>query len=450
VNGGLLHVGRDMAEHVAQLAEAVRGHRMAGNGDAQSRRFVEAFVRPFGIDVAATPRLVDALERLAASPASRPQGDPIWAPLARRRLAPRAAELERVAQAARSASAARQTAKLAREERRKARDVERRAKMAERVSREEQRRAQHAEEEVAGRQQRLESLIVDFARLDDTRRRNFLRGIVERIPADSFIDLHAATPPGKLDYPHADIYLRVATRNETFRLRACGKEPFTVEWIHTHVGAGDVFYDIGANVGVYSLIAAKQPGGPARVFSFEASYASVASLCANVVINGVGDHITPMPVALSDRTGMNVFSLRDLEPGAARHALGAVATEDGPAVYQQPVMTYRLDDLIAAFDLPAPNHIKLDVDGGELEVLEGAAKTLASPTLRSMLVEVSTSLSGAVTEILERHGLRLHSKVAVLNKAGEYAVWYGLFDRQHAGARVGGDDQARPVIEVTR
>jgi FkbM family methyltransferase len=195
------------------------------------------------------------------------------------------------------------------------------------------------------------------------------------------------------------------------------------------VRAGDVFFDIGANIGVYSLVAAKQPGGPARVFSFEASYASIASLCSNIVLNQAAGQITPMPVALSDTTGMNVFSLRDVEPGAARHALGSEAPEDGPAVFQQPIMMFRLDDLIDQFRLPPPNHIKLDVDGGELAVLEGAARTLALPALRSILVEVSTSLSAAVTSALEKHGLTLQSKVSVRNKAGEYAVWYGLFGR---------------------
>ena len=71
----------------------------------------------------------------------------------------------------------------------------------------------------------------------------------------------------------------------------------------------------------------------------------------------------------------------------------------------------------------------MDVDGGELAVLDGAARTLQSPSLRSVLVEVSTSLSAAVTAGLHRHGLRLQSKVSVKNKAGDYAVWYGVFGR---------------------
>jgi hypothetical protein len=47
-----------------------------------------------------------------------------------------------------------------------------------------------------------------------------------------------------------------------------------------------------------------------------------------------------------------------------------------------------------------------------------------------MLIEVSTTQSGAVSDLLERYGLRLDSKVTVTNKAGDQAVWYGLFARE--------------------
>src|SRR4030095_11400690 len=65
VNGGLLHVARDFDEHLAHLDAAVRGPVAA---DPQCQRFVEAFVRPYGVDVPATPKLVEALESLAAAP----------------------------------------------------------------------------------------------------------------------------------------------------------------------------------------------------------------------------------------------------------------------------------------------------------------------------------------------------------------------------------------------
>ena len=451
VNGGLLHVASDFAEHLAQLEDAVRSPQVQ---DAHARRFVEAFVRPHGIDVAATPRLVDALETIARAPAAPHDDEPVWTRWVRPRLARRSAELERQARAELDARAARHASKEAREAKRRAREAERRAQLAEKARREAEKamqdadqRARRAEAERITRRQRLDTLAADFSGLGEVERRNFLRAVIDSIPADSFIALHAATKPRRLDYDRADIYMRVTTKGEEFRLRACGKEPFTIEWIHNRIGAGDVLFDIGANVGAYSLVAAKKPGGGARVFSFEPSYASITSLCANVILNNLGDQVTPMPVALSDRTSMNVFSLRDLEPGSARHALGAGDTEEGPAVYQQPVMTFRLDDLVESFGLPRPNHIKLDVDGGELAVLDGASRTLSSPTLQSMLIEVSTSLSSAVTAALERHGLRLESKISVKNKAGEYAVWYGLFGRQSVADEVSGATaDAQPVI----
>jgi FkbM family methyltransferase len=193
---------------------------------------------------------------------------------------------------------------------------------------------------------------------------------------------------------------------------------------------GDVFYDIGANVGAYSLVAVKKPGGGPRVFAFEPSYANVDSLCANIVLNDAADQITPIPFALSNADALTVFSLRALEPGSARHTLGDGPSEEGPTLYRQPVMTFRLDELIDRYGLPWPNHIKLDVDGGELAVLEGATRALASPALRSMLVEVSVSLSDDITAVLVKQGLALATKVDVRTKVGEQFVWYGLFTRE--------------------
>jgi FkbM family methyltransferase len=171
------------------------------------------------------------------------------------------------------------------------------------------------------------------------------------------------------------------------------------------------------------------------VFAFDPSYANLASLCANILTNDAVDQITPVPVALSNASEMTVFNLRTLEPGGARHTLGDAPSKEGPTLYPQPAMTFRLDDLVERFRLPPPNHIKLDVDGGELAVLEGAVKTLASPGLRSMLIEVSTSMSNEVTQALEPLGLRLEAREHVRNRAGECLVWYGLFTREMAQGR---------------
>jgi FkbM family methyltransferase len=273
-------------------------------------------------------------------------------------------------------------------------------------------------------------LISSYLALAHGDRIRFVKATVDSIPPELWLDIQTGEP-GRLDFPDADIHLRVTTKAERQRLHACGKEPWTVEWIRRTVRPGEVLYDIGANVGAYALVAAKKPEGPSRVIAFEPGYANLTALCANVVLNGAIADVTPLAVALSNRNGLATFQLRSMAPGAARHVLGpGVPEDDEPPVFPQPVVTWRLDDAVDRLHLPAPNHIKLDVDGGETSVLEGAARTLESPALRSMLIEVSTSLSEEVTALLAGHGLRLRSKVNVRNKAGEYLVWYGIFARE--------------------
>jgi hypothetical protein len=104
VNGGLLHLAASVPEHLEQLGAAVAA---PGGADERCRRFVEAFVRPHGADVPATPKLVDALEALAAQPAVAPARIPLTAPAARALLTPRGERLRRAALLVREAKAAR-------------------------------------------------------------------------------------------------------------------------------------------------------------------------------------------------------------------------------------------------------------------------------------------------------------------------------------------------------
>lgn len=219
-----------------------------------------------------------------------------------------------------------------------------------------------------------------------------------------------------LDYSEAKIVLDVESRVEYgTRLHSCAKEPETIDWIQTFFRPGDVYYDIGANVGAYALVAAKRFRGDVQVYAFEPSYPTFKQLCTNVVINDCQDCITPLQVALSDQTGIAVLNYSSLVPGSALHALGEACDYKGdkfrPAV-KQPVLAFALDDLIRQFALSPPAHIKLDVDGIELSILRGAEKTLASTVLRSVLVEIleGDAHSMEVVSFLERCGLTLHSK----------------------------------------
>jgi FkbM family methyltransferase len=196
---------------------------------------------------------------------------------------------------------------------------------------------------------------------------------------------------GLLDYPGDPIRLVVDSEAELPRLNSCRKEPETVAWIERYVRPGDVVFDVGANVGAYSLVVDRATGGRSTVYAFEPSFSTFAQLSRNVVLNGSQGRIIPVLLALSDLNGMATFNYSSLAPGSALHALGNSVDGRGepfrPAL-SQPVLSYRMDDFVAQFSGKAPNHIKLDVDGTELKVLQGAPHTLADPALRTILVEV--------------------------------------------------------------
>ena len=177
----------------------------------------------------------------------------------------------------------------------------------------------------------------------------------------------------KMDYERYDIWLNINSQTEyKVRLNSCKKEPDTVQWIENFLQAGDVFYDIGANVGVYSFVASKYFQGQLKIYAFEPAFMNFNQLCKNIYINKCQDNIIPLQIALSDQTILNNFNYSSLTIGGAQNTLGEAINEKGAAfspVFTQYTLSYRIDDLIENFGLPVPNHLKIDVDGIEFLVL---------------------------------------------------------------------------------
>jgi FkbM family methyltransferase len=230
----------------------------------------------------------------------------------------------------------------------------------------------------------------------------------------------------RIDYDGAEIVIGVTSRAEIMsRLRPGAKEPWTVRWIEQSVRPGDVLYDVGANVGSYSLIAAAQPVDDLRVVAVEPGYASYAALCDNVVLNGFQRTVTPLPVLLSERTGMVELGYRSIDPGAAEHLLPPGAS----VAYRQPVLSFRLDDLVSTAGVPPPTLLKIDVDGAEAAVFAGAPRMLASPALRSILVEIKRDLTDEIVPHLAEAGFAVRTRVDDRDGQPLRDVWYGIFDR---------------------
>lgn len=210
---------------------------------------------------------------------------------------------------------------------------------------------------------------------------------------------YSAGPLLEMGYPGADLKLVTASHK---RQHEHESEPYISDWIERCFEEEDVFYDIGANVGTYSLIAAGVGLPRGHVYAFEPSFSTYAVLCDNVFVNGLGDRVTTLPVALGARTALETFRYSNLRPGAAKHNWPT-----GKTAYTHRVLGYRLDDLVGHLELPLPNVVKIDIDGGEPDLLRGAAKTFSSPALRSLIVELLTWTQGDVVAELARHGFEL-------------------------------------------
>ena len=191
------------------------------------------------------------------------------------------------------------------------------------------------------------------------------------------------------------------------------KEPETIEWIDTF-RPGETLWDIGANVGIYSIYAGVK--GITTV-AFEPHFANYHQLCTTIAVNGLLDMITPLCLAFAESKSVSAMNLASVEVGTSMSNFGAALDFRGQpfeAAFRQGMIGYDLDSFVEDFGIQIPDHIKIDVDGIELAIVGGARKTLANPKLQSVsieLIESDTAQVGAVSEIMERAGLHfVHKK----------------------------------------
>ena len=193
------------------------------------------------------------------------------------------------------------------------------------------------------------------------------------------------------------------------------KETDTIRWIDSFPN-DCVFWDIGANVGVYSLYAAARSN--VSVISFEPLAANFHVLCRNIEINGLGARITAYCAALSGVTELGVLNMASSSMGSALSQFGRpgemspYCTNENKTGPMHGMIGYSIDDFISQFEPAFPNYLKMDVDGLEWQILQGAQKTLRDARLHSLVVELSLSNQKenlqAVT-FLEKSGFRLRS-----------------------------------------
>ena len=129
----------------------------------------------------------------------------------------------------------------------------------------------------------------------------------------------------------------------------------------------------------------------ATVYAFEPEAASYATLCGNIFDNNLGQRVKAYCLGISDMPGLGEILLSSLETATSGHQVNvARATPGAPhtAQFPQGVVTRTLDALVYEDGLPCPTHIKIDVDGLEHAIIDGAARLLGDPRLRSVLIEL--------------------------------------------------------------
>lgn len=229
----------------------------------------------------------------------------------------------------------------------------------------------------------------------------------------------------------AVIRIGVSSEIELFRVDTYAtKEPETLDWLDQNLRDGDVFVDVGANIGLYSLYAARiKP--KCQVYAFEPAFQNYARLCKNIMVNDV-QNVIPCSIPLANQERFDYFYVSDVQPGSAFHSFGQSSEYQAGAQkpsLRQGAFSLCLDTLVTKHGLPQPALVKIDVDGIEEKILEGARTILQSKQLRTLLVEwgareaedtarlkrllegCGLALSGTSRWMIEQDGLRTQNLI---------------------------------------
>ena len=189
---------------------------------------------------------------------------------------------------------------------------------------------------------------------------------------------------------HNSIEMKFCVPNSLSSYRAktfSSKEPETLEWIESF-NEGSIFWDIGANIGLYSIYAAKYNN--VQVYAFEPSVFNLEFLAKNIYKNALPEKVKIFPLALSNHPGFNLFKMNNPVWGGALSTFGEDYDQNGESfktTFEYTVAGMTADKAVELLSAPKPNYMKIDVDGIEHLILEGCESILK--TVNSVLIEIN-------------------------------------------------------------
>jgi FkbM family methyltransferase len=240
-------------------------------------------------------------------------------------------------------------------------------------------------------------------------KRSILVWFKEFIENDSYIIFNVLNKNINFFAPNQIIQWRV----ETFLT----KEPETLEWIDGfHNKKKIIFWDIGANIGLYSIYAALKHKD-IEIVSFEPSTSNLRILSRNISINKFEDKIFIYPSPLTKIENQRlIFEESDFFEGSSNNTFGEGIDFTGKLL--KPKNRYKIfgtniNHLIKNNYLSTPNYIKIDVDGIEHLILQGASNCLNSPEIKSISIELNEDFKeqfNTVLRIMDESNFRFKHK----------------------------------------
>ena len=205
------------------------------------------------------------------------------------------------------------------------------------------------------------------------------------------------TKPSQVSVKAGDIGFDMITSDvaEYIRVQSFQDDMHLLDAIKSKLPAEGTFWDIGSNIGLYSLYAAKVLKGKGNVVAFEPENRAFARINENFTKNGL-NNFKAHPFALSDEEGE--FELTVAESfGDGNHSLMSKKNYiQGGTSYKVPV--FKGDDAREKNNIPVPSFVKIDVEGAEIKVLQGLDKTLRLPECKTVLVEVHFTILSSIGE----------------------------------------------------
>ncbi len=195
------------------------------------------------------------------------------------------------------------------------------------------------------------------------------------------------------------------------------KEPETLKWIDEFNNKNKtIFWDIGSNIGLYSIYASLKHDN-LKVISFEPSTSNLRILSRNISINKMGNKITICQLPLGQSPlNFNKMNETNFLEGFSENTFGKDINFEGKKMKTNnsyELLGTSINQLIKDGILKCPNYVKIDVDGIEHLILNGATNILADTSLKSILVEINENFEEqykSIFKIMDNYHFKLKSK----------------------------------------